>query len=176
MSRVAIIVVDMLRGFLEEGYPLFCGEDSRRIIPAVQELLERSPQAVVFYVCDNHTPDDPEFKMFPPHCLAGSVEAEVIPELQKYRGRLIAKTRYSGFYNTDLGERLSALAPEKVVVVGVCTDICVMHTVADLRNRDYLVEVPEDCVASFDPEAHAFALKHIEKVLGATVAPQQTAA
>ena len=47
------------------------------------------------------------------------------------------------------------------------TNICVMHTVADARNRDYHVEVPVDCVASPDEMAHRFALEHMEKVLGA---------
>jgi len=42
-----------------------------------------------------------------------------------------------------------------------------MHTAADARNRDYTVEVPVDCVATFDPEAHAAALKHMETILGA---------
>ena len=54
-----------------------------------------------------------------------------------------------------------------VIVCGVCTDICVLHTAADARNRDYPVEVPTDCVASYDPNAHEWALRHIEKVLGA---------
>ncbi|MFC2001177.1 hypothetical protein ACFLUZ_01585 [Chloroflexota bacterium] len=29
----AVLVIDMLRGFLEEGYPLCCGAGARRIIP-----------------------------------------------------------------------------------------------------------------------------------------------
>jgi len=45
----------------------------------------------------------------------------------------------------------------------------VMHTVADARNRDYLVEVPADCVATFDQEAHRYALQHMENILGARV-------
>ena len=40
---------------------------------------------------------------------------------------------------------------------------------ADARNRDYTVIVPADCVATFDPEAHRFALDHMRRVLGATV-------
>ncbi|HJW88491.1 MAG TPA: isochorismatase family protein [Dehalococcoidia bacterium] len=51
--------------------------------------------------------------------------------------------------------------------MGDCTDICVMHTVADARNRDYPVEVPVDCVATFNEENHRFALDHMEKILGA---------
>ena len=53
--------------------------------------------------------------------------------------------------------------------MGDCTDICVLHTVADLRNRDYKVEVPADCVASFDPEQHQWALDHMDKILGAKI-------
>jgi len=35
-----VIVVDMQRGFLEEGNPLYCGDEARRIIPHVQRLLD----------------------------------------------------------------------------------------------------------------------------------------
>ena len=41
-----------------------------------------------------------------------------------------------------------------------------MHTIADLHNRDYPVLVYANCVASFDKEAHAFALKHIRESIG----------
>ena len=165
----AVLVVDMLRGFLEEGYPLYCGAKARRIIPDIQSLLERelAQGAKVFFICDHHDPDDPEFKMFPPHCIEGTVEAEVIPELAKSSGEIIPKKRYSAFFSTPLEAKLKELKPEKIIVCGVCTDICVLHTVADARNRDYQVEVPVDCVASFDEKAHQFALEHMEKVLGA---------
>jgi len=165
----AVLVIDMLRGFLEEGHPLYCGDKARRIIPNVQRLLEQelAQGSRVFFISDHHTPDDPEFKMFPPHCIEGTAEAEVIPELAKYPGEVIPKQRYSGFFGTTLEEKLNKLKPEKVVVCGVLTNICVMHTVADARNRDYEVEVPVDCIASSDEEAHRFALEHMEKILGA---------
>jgi len=164
-----ILVVDMLRGFLEEGYPLYCGEKARHIIPNVQCFLEQELHlgAKVFFICDNHDPDDLEFKMFPPHCIAGTAEAEVISELDRYPGEVIPKKRYSGFFGTQLEAKLRKLKPEKLVVCGVLTNICVLHTVADARNRDYEVEVPADCVASSDEAAHRFALEHIENILGA---------
>ena len=89
---------------------------------------------------------------------------------------MIAKRRYSAFYDTVLEGRLSELAPGKVIICGVCTDICVMHTAADARNRDYTVEVPVECVATFDPEAHAAALKHMDKILGARLVQPASAA
>jgi nicotinate phosphoribosyltransferase len=163
-----VIVTDMLRGFLEEGYPLYCGARARRIIPNVQGLLEQelAQGSMVFFLCDHHTPDDPEFKMFPPHCIEGTDEAEVIPELAGY-GEVIPKRTYSLFFNTPLEEKLLRLKPEKLIVCGVCTHICVLYAVADARIRGYKVEVPVDCVASFDEKAHRVALQQMESILGA---------
>ncbi|MFC1962248.1 cysteine hydrolase family protein [Chloroflexota bacterium] len=165
----AVLVVDMLKGFLEPGCPLYSGDAVRKIIPNIQRLMERELQrgASVFFICDNHDSDDLEFRMFPPHCLAGTEEAEVIPELAKYPAEKILKKRYSGFFNTKLEDRLQELHSDKLIICGVLTDICVMHTTADARNRDYQVEIPVDCVASIDEEAHRFALEHMEKILGA---------
>ena len=105
--------------------------------------------------------------MFPPHCIAGTKESEIIPELVNYQGEIIPKKRYSGFYGTNLESRLEEIKPEKIVICGVLTNICVMHTTADARNRDYKVEIPVNCVASPDEAAHKFALEHMDKVLGA---------
>ena len=168
-----VLVVDMVRGFLEPGHNLYCGDEARAIIPNVQALLERerTSGSVVLFVSDHHLPDDLEFQMFPVHCVIGTEEPEVIPELAEYvtGNNVIPKNRYSGFFNTDLEQRLAAERPEKVIICGVCTDICVMHTTSDARNRDYPVEIPADCVASFDPDAHRWALGHIQKILGAQV-------
>ncbi len=165
----AVLVVDMVRGFLEKGYPLYCGARARRIIHSVQGLLEQelARGSTVFFLCDHHTPGDPEFKMFPPHCIEGTAEAELIPELAQYQGEVIPKRRFSAFFDTPLEEKLCKLKPDKLIVCGVCTDICVLHTVSDARNHDYQVEVPVDCVASFNERAHYFALEHMEKTLGA---------
>jgi nicotinate phosphoribosyltransferase len=159
----------MLRGFLEEGYPLYCGVEARNIIPNIEKLLEQELEqgSKIFYLCDHHTPEDPEFKMFPPHCIEGTEEAELIPELSRYPGETIPKRTFSSFYNTSLDKKLKAIKPETLVVCGVTTHICVLQAVIDARNRGYEVEVPVDCVASFDKKAHFSALDYMEKVLGA---------
>ncbi len=164
-----VLVVDMVVGFLEPGRNLYCGDEARRIIPNVKRLIdeERSKGSEVLFICDTHDPDDLEFQMFPVHCIRGTDETDVIPELAGDPGDRIQKRRYSAFFETDLEQRLAASDPDKVIICGVCTDICVMHTTSDARNRDYAVEVPTDCVASFDPQAHRYALEHMEKILGA---------
>lgn len=176
MARV-IIVVDMIRGFCEAGSlasPRLAG-----VIPRIRRLLDRELEqgAELIFLADTHSEDDPEFEMFPPHCVAGSGEEEVVAELEPYleRATLITKTRYSGFHRTGLEQELERIRPQEVVVVGVCTDICVMHTVADLRNRDYAVTVVRDCVETYDAPGHAaeqvneFAISHMRDVLGASI-------
>lgn len=177
MSNVAL-VVDMVVGFLEPGRNLYCGDDARGIIPHVRELVERerAAGAEVFFICDTHDPDDLEFQMFPVHCVRGTEEAEVIPELADLAesAAIIRKRRYSAFFDTDLERRLADADPDKIIICGVCTDICVMHTAADARNRDYAVEIPADCVTSFDQAAHEYALKHMKDILGVQLTPTPT--
>jgi nicotinate phosphoribosyltransferase len=165
----AVLVIDMIKGFLEKGYPAYCGRRARNIIPNIKGLLERelAQGSKVFFMNDHHTPDDLEFKMFPPHCVEGSVETEMTPELADIPGEVIPKRRFSSFFDTPLEQKLKQLKPEKLIVCGICTDICVLQTVADARIRDYEVEVPVDCVASFNEKGHRFALDYMEKTLGA---------
>jgi len=177
-----VLVVDMLNGFCKAGN--LASPRCDAVIPRVAEVLEERMAAGdhFIFLSDNHLPNDREFEMFPPHCIRGTPEAEVVPELQRFLTRsestLIPKTRYSGFYGTDLERRLKTLAPSEVRVVGVCTDICVLHTVADLRNRDLNVIVPAPAVETFDAPGHAadevnrFALGHMAHVLGAKVSPR----
>ena len=169
----ALIVVDMQRGFMSPEGTLYCGDAARQIIPRVRELVESEAArgSLIVFTADTHTPDDKEFAMFPPHCVVGTSDVEIIPELAALAAQhtVLPKRRFSAFFETDLSQRLAAFGPERIIVVGDCTDICVLHTVADARNRDYPVEVPSACVTSFDANGHVWALKHMEKILGAHV-------
>ncbi len=167
MSNV-VIVSEMVKGFCEKGHALYCGRAARGIIPNIQRLLQKEMAAgsTILYVNDQHASDDEEFNLFPTHCVAGSDEIEVIPELSEYPGEIIPKTRYSAFYATALDEKLAQLKPDKLIICGVCTDICIMFTVADAMYRGYDIEIAVDCVTSFDEPAHQFALKHMQKLFG----------
>jgi nicotinamidase/pyrazinamidase len=175
--RRAIIVVDMLVCFCRSGALYSPRYDP--IVPRMRDLLaaaEADGVPLIFLV-DTHANDDPEFAMFAPHCVEGSGEDEVIPELREFadRGTRLRKRTFSGFHGTDLEGVLERLAPQLVEVVGVCTDICVLHTVAGLRARGYEVLVHKDLVETYDAPGHdaeefnRFALAHVRDVLGARV-------
>lgn len=173
MSKKVLLIIDMLKDFIEHDGALPCGETGRKIIPYIQKITKqiRDENGKIIYLTDAHDENDREFEMFPKHCIKGTTGAEIIDDLdiQKDKDIIIEKTRYSGFYKTDLEKTLTKFAPDEVHVVGVCTSICVMDTVSDLRNRDYKVVVHRHGVADFDPQAHAFSLKRMEKVLGAKI-------
>lgn len=172
MAKPALIVADMLNDFLDPEGALYVGSAGRQIIPFVARKIEeiRRQGGVVIFVCDAHAPDDREFNFFAPHAVKGSWGSRVIPELPVQPGdRLVEKARYSAFAGTNLDEVLKREQVERVEVVGVCTSICVMETVKELFDREIPTLVHREGVADFDPEAHAFALKHIERIFGAKV-------
>ncbi len=168
----ALIVVDMLNDFVQPGGSLFV-PGAPEIIPALQRELAAARQRgdLVVYVCDAHDPDDQEFQRFPPHAVAGSGGAEIVPELAPREGEVVlSKRRFDPFFATDLDDLLEREKVELATVVGVCTHICVMETVAGLANRDIPARVPTDAVADFDDELAAAAFKRMASVFGTEVA------
>ena len=145
-------------------------------MPAVIDVCKREVARAraegdaVVYLADDHLPDDAEFKMFPPHAIHGTKGATVIPTLAPAKGDVvIPKRRYSGFFGTDLDITLRERSIDTLRLVGDCTNICVLYTAADARNLGYNVEVVRDGVTSFDLEAHADALRELERTLGAKI-------
>jgi nicotinamidase/pyrazinamidase len=178
MAR-ALIVVDVQNGFLREGN--LASDHCLAALPAIRAEVERALAAGerVFFTADTHEPDDAEFEVFPEHCVRGTREARLADELQGYLERddchLIAKRRYSALFETELEGLLHRFDIDQVRICGVCTDICVQHTTADLRNRDIAVTVVAEATATFDAPGHPvgevqrFSLAHMEGILGATI-------
>jgi nicotinamidase-related amidase len=176
MSRPGVIVVDMLNDFIRPSGVLYCGPQSEALIgPLARRLTEaRAAGEAVLYLCDRHRPDDLEFRMFPPHAVAGTWGAEIIEELAPRESDLvIPKRRFSAFIGTELQLALHELRIDALELVGVCTNICIQYTACNARDLGYPVTVHASRVATFDLEAHAYALKQMKSVLGVTVVPTE---
>jgi ureidoacrylate peracid hydrolase len=76
---------------------------------------------------------------------------------------VIYKTRYSGFYATDLDSVLRARDVKWVIVTGATTSICVESTVRDAMFRDYRCIVLADCTG--EPIGHQFSRSNHEASL-----------
>ena len=166
-STSALLIIDMLNDFVVKGAPLEVPR-ARRIIAGIKKRIakahrERMP---IIHICDKHRKEDPEFNVWPRHAVNGTAGSEIINELKpRSRDYIIDKTTYSGFYRTKLEKLLKKLGTKKLIITGVCTEICVLHTAADAYMRGYQVEVPADCVAGLDDGDHQFALKQIKRIL-----------
>ena len=177
MARnMCLLVIDMLKDFVEPRGALYVGPRATAIVPRVRELMEefRRRGEPVIYICDEHDPDDREFERFPPHCVRGTAGAEVVEELAPGAGdTVLKKRRYSGFYGTPLGRILQEGGFSPVHVAGVCTSICVMETVAGLANRDIPVVVHADAVADLTEDDHRYALARMQRLFGARIEASQ---
>ncbi|MHA1379244.1 MAG: cysteine hydrolase family protein [Candidatus Helarchaeota archaeon] len=171
MSNKVLLIIDMLNDFLLEGAPLEVPE-GRKIISNLSRLLEyaRHHKWAVIYLADNHKSTDPEFQIWPPHCVKGTKGAEIIDELKPEDDEIIIpKRRYSGFYGTDLDLWLRELGIDTIILTGILTNICVMYTSADAAQRGYHVIVIKDGVAALSSEDNKWALKQMETIHNAKI-------
>jgi nicotinamidase/pyrazinamidase len=175
----ALVVVDMQNGFLREGN--LASDTCLAVLPEVIGEVRAALDGGwhVIFTADTHEPDDLEFEVFPEHCIRGSREAELVDELAMFLEHeqtwLVPKRRYSALFETQLEGLLHRFGIDQVRIGGVCTDICVLHTAADLRNRDVEVTVAAAATATFDAPGHsadeirAQSLEHMRAILGARI-------
>jgi len=149
-----LIVVDMINGFINEGN--LHDKEIKSIAPKCAEHIERfiaEGQDIVAF-CDNHNHDSKEFTAFPSHCLSGSTESELIDELATYRADMdiIAKNSTNGFFAPGFQNYLVKLNDyEEILLVGCCTDICVLQLALSLKA--YCNENDYDCKIVVDEAA-----------------------
>src|SRR5438046_7127224 len=80
-------------------------------------------------------------------------DTDIVPELKPQANDIVIyKTRFSGFYQTDLDATLKKFGIKYLIVTGVTTSICVESTVRDAMFRDYLCVMLRDCMS--EPIGH----------------------
>ncbi len=178
----ALIVIDYSYDFVADDGALTVGAPAQALSSRICDLTHDFLAAGDFVVVANDThhkgdPYHPETKLFPPHNIEGTPGQKLYGEMQHILEENIAnpnlyympKTRYSAFAGTDLAIKLRERGITELHLVGVCTDICVLHTAVDAYNQGFSIIVHKQGVASFDPQGHAWALGHFEHCLGAKI-------
>ncbi|MBD2704354.1 isochorismatase family protein [Spirosoma sp. BT702] len=80
--------------------------------------------------------------------IRGSWGTEIVSELKPRPDDIVLyKTRFSGFYQTDLDAILKKLGKKYLIVTGCTTSICVESTIRDAMFRDYSSVLLSDCTA-----------------------------
>ncbi|MDG5787544.1 cysteine hydrolase [Evansella sp. AB-P1] len=180
----ALIVIDYTNDFIADDGKLTCGERGQSIEQRITEITREFVEAgeYVVFTIDIHDENDnyhPERSLFPLHNIRGTKGRKLYGELEKYYNEAlhdgktnvhwIDKTRYSAFTGTDLEVKLRERRIEELHLIGVCTDICVLHTAIDAYNKGLKVVIHRDAVESFNPIGHDWALDHFANTLGAKV-------
>lgn len=167
MPKSALLVIDMLNDFILPGAPLEVN-GGREIIPSILERVKsaREENIPVFYLCDSHDKSDKEFKYWPPHAVSGTTGSNIVSELKPKSGEeVIPKKTISSFFETILDQELQKKNITKLILTGVCTNICVMFAALEGMIRGYEIEIPESCVAGLSKDDHRQALYQLCEVL-----------
>lgn len=182
MTAKALISIDYTVDFVADEGLLTAGQPAQaideRIAEVTREAYERGDY--IFFAIDLHEKEDPfhpESKLFPPHNIRGTKGRDLYGKLAplyesiKDSSRVfwMDKRHYSAFSGTDLDLRLRERGVKTVILTGVLTDICVLHTAVDAYNLGYDIEVVSSAVASITDQGHQFALNHFKHVLGASI-------
>ncbi|ALU11873.1 isochorismatase [Ignicoccus islandicus DSM 13165] len=172
----ALIIVDMLNDFVRKDGKLYV-EGAEEIIGNIKRLKEAFKEAglPVIYTNDSHLPNvDKELKLWGEHAVRGSEGAQVVEELKPEEGDyVVTKRRYSAFFSTDLDLLLRELGVREVVLTGVATNVCVLHTAADAFFRGYEVTVVSDGTMSVPKEDQGKWLEYMKTVYGARIASSE---
>jgi len=182
MMKKALIHIDYTKDFVAEDGALTCGLPGQNIEQYIYDVTEAlyNEGAHIFFTIDIHKLNDPyhpETKLFPPHNIENTEGRELYGRLQAWYEKhqqdehvhWLDKTRYSAFCGTTLLTLLRERGIEELHLVGVCTDICVLHTAIDAYNLGFRLVIHEKGVASFNEAGHEWALGHFKNTLGATV-------
>lgn len=163
----AVIVIDMLEEFV---HGRLGSERTLSVVAPIERLLiaaRRSGKPVV-YVGDAHLAGDPEMRVWGPHAMKGSAEAQIVKELQPHEGDYVLEKRtYSAFHDTGLDLLLRGLRVDTAVIVGIHTHICDRQTAADAFARGYEIIVPEECVNAFTDTDHQNGMADLRSLYGA---------
>jgi ureidoacrylate peracid hydrolase len=133
-------------------------------IRALQDGLRGAGAEVLFTTVENLTDDGRDrsldYKVSGIDIARGSREAQVLDEIAPQGDEIrLPKTTSSVFNSTAIDYLLRNLGIERLIVVGLLTDQCVISAVRDACDRGYLVVVPEDACATYTEGRHRWALE-----------------
>lgn len=163
MSYRVLVVVDMQNDFVTGalGTP-----EAQAIVSNVKELIENGGFDQIVFTMDTHRSnylETQEGRLLPvKHCIAMTHGWEIIPGLQTYPRTFDSCSRVpkSTFGKYDLYSHFVKM-PTEIVLVGVCTDICVISNALILKScaSEAKITIIENATAGTTPEAKAAALQ-----------------
>jgi nicotinamidase/pyrazinamidase len=160
------IDVDTQLDFLYPAGALYV-PGAEHIVPALARLTRYAAEHGIPIVstADAHAENDVEFHQWPPHCIAGTlgqhkVEATLLP--RGARQIVVEKQTVDVFQAPNLRRVIEALRPDRFVVYGVVTEICVLFAARGLLKMGKPVTIVTGAIAGLTPAGSEAALKELQ--------------
>jgi len=155
---------------------------AEQIVSNLQRLMDwaRENEVPVISTADAHSLNDPEFKIWPPHCVIGTPGQQRIPETlfpapviipcrpgafqppARWVGQFIVeKPTYSPQDNPNFDAILHALGVRRAVLFGVATEYCVRATGLALCQQGIRVDVVVDAIKPITADGGRKALEEL---------------
>jgi nicotinamidase/pyrazinamidase len=185
--RAVFFDIDTQLDFVSAAGALYV-PGAEEILPAVAALNRLAGERGIPLIStmDAHTEDDPEFKRWPHHCVAGALgqrkpvstllgETVLFPSRRRSiplagaKQILLEKQTLDAFTNENLPGLLAAFAADGFVVYGVVTEICVRIAALELLKTGKRVEIVEDAVRPLDGAVGARTLADFRAAGGVVV-------
>ena len=155
-----LIVVDMQNDFIDG--PLGTAE-ARAIVPYVEEKIKAAlaDGDQVVFTKDTHQPaylKTQEGKHLPViHCIEGTAGWEIHPSLLPYANKVFIK---QGFGSTELLDYVRSCSFDRVELIGLCTDICVVTNALMIKGAlpELPIRVDANGCAGVTPVSHQAAI------------------
>lgn len=162
--RRLVIVVDMLKGFVEEG-KLAATNINRVVDNQIQILNEaiKNDNTGIAFVIDCHSKSSIELKRYEEHCLREAKEVEVIDRLKQFQRFSLEyfKNSTNFIFSPNMQRDLLYLERLKTVeIIGCLSEVCILNgaigtrTFFDQYDKDIDVCVYEDAIDTFDAPFH----------------------
>lgn len=162
MAKDILVVVDMQNDFIDGTLGT---REAAGIVPSVVEYVRRFNGEVVF-TRDTHYVnylDTQEGERLPvAHCVKNTVGWNICDELMDVMTHDMKVFNKNTFGSVELCEYLRSVQDLKsVVLVGLCTDICVISNALTIKAfvPEVEIKVVADCCAGVTPESHYNALE-----------------
>lgn len=143
---------------------------AERLLPAIERLNRYAVEHAIPLVSDMdaHTENDPEFKVWPPHCVVGTTgqlkpastmvgKTVVVPnrpadvDIAGAPQIILEKQKLDLFTNPNIEQLLDRLQADHFVVYGVVTEYCVKFAVMGLLARGKKVTLVTDAIETLNP-------------------------
>jgi nicotinamidase-related amidase len=171
-SPVALLLIDVINDLEFPGAERLV-RHARPMAKRLAAFKQRAKRAgiPVIYVNDNFGRWQSDVNKLVEHCLEDGMRGEPIVRLLKPDpdDYFVLKPKHSAFYSTTLDTLLDYLGAQTLILTGFAGNICILFSANDAYMRDFLLYVPEDCIASNTKRDNTVAVELMRTVLKADV-------